>query len=126
MACSIQTFGSSWNSVSRRKDSDRMEVNWDHLAQDRDRWRAVVNAVMNLWMRHKAGNFLAESARIGFSSTLLHVTSGVQRLADNMCVHSTHSVRRTSTHLCPFDMGVCLRDVSRPKLLSVAFPLLSL
>jgi hypothetical protein len=25
-------------------------VEWIHLAQDRDRWRAVVDAVMNLWV----------------------------------------------------------------------------
>jgi hypothetical protein len=25
-------------------------VEWIHLAQDRDRWRAVVSAVMNLWV----------------------------------------------------------------------------
>jgi hypothetical protein len=25
-------------------------VEWIHLAQNRDRWRAVVNVVMNLWV----------------------------------------------------------------------------
>jgi hypothetical protein len=26
------------------------EIDWIDLARDRDRWRAVVNAVMNLWV----------------------------------------------------------------------------
>ena len=36
-------------------------MEWIDLAQDRDRWRALVNAIMNLWVPYNAGNFLTTS-----------------------------------------------------------------
>jgi hypothetical protein len=34
------------------------DVDWIHLIYDRDRWRPLVNTVMNVRVPYKAGNFL--------------------------------------------------------------------
>jgi hypothetical protein len=57
---------------------DLGEVGWGDIdridmAQDRDRWRAIVNTVMNLRVARNAGNFLSNLGRFNFSGrTLLH------------------------------------------------------
>ena len=52
-----------------------MGVNWINLAQNRDRWWALVNAVINLRVLQIAGNFLTSCRTVRFSRTLLHVFS---------------------------------------------------
>ena len=47
-------------------------MDWIGLAQDRDRWRTLVSAVMNLHVPWNAGNFLTSYKPVSFSRRSLH------------------------------------------------------
>jgi hypothetical protein len=51
-------------------------MDWTDLAQDKDRWQAIVNVVMNLQVPHNVGNFLTSYKPVSFSRrTVLHGVS---------------------------------------------------
>jgi hypothetical protein len=41
-------------------------MDWINLAQDRDKWQALVNAVMGHWVPQNAGNFLTSCKPVSF------------------------------------------------------------
>jgi hypothetical protein len=51
-------------------------VDWIGLAQDRERWRALENTVMNLRVQSNVGKFLTSYKQVSFSRrTLVHGVS---------------------------------------------------
>ena len=44
---------------------------YSSLANDRDKWEALVNTVMNLWVRENAGS-LTRKGHISLSKTVTH------------------------------------------------------
>jgi hypothetical protein len=53
-----------------------MGMDWIELTQDRDRWQALLKAVMNLRVPYNVGKFLTSCKLVRFSRrTLLHAVS---------------------------------------------------
>ena len=77
---------------------DRQEVgcvyrDWIGLAQDRDRWRSLVSAVMNLRFPWNAGNFLTSCKPVSFSRRTLH--HGVSKYPYTTCIWCTYQYAST-------------------------------
>jgi hypothetical protein len=53
------------------QDLGCVDMDWIGLAEDRDRWRVLVKAVINFWVPLNAGNILTRFKLVSFSRRTL-------------------------------------------------------
>jgi hypothetical protein len=84
-------------------------MDWIDVAQDKDRWRALVSAVMNLRVPQNAGNFLASWGPVSFSRrTVLH---GVIYIYIYIWVHKSRAPGRRGKYILSAALSVCGQSV---------------
>ena len=96
-----------WGGLGVDENNIRMDLHevgcgymdWIGLAQDRDGWRTLVSAVMNLRVPWKAGNFLTSCKPVSFSRRTLH--HGVSKW-----LHSDRAEQRCTRSICVSQMVV--------------------
>ena len=77
-------------------------MDWIELAQDRDRWGALVNVVMKLQVPQYAGNFLTSFKPVSFSRSSILKLQTVLRLTYHVLLVRGYMFQSLVTIIRPF------------------------